>query len=53
MDEVTKSLKILGRYRHILPKQTIKTIRGQILSGNIEEARKGLMRALRNQSINH
>jgi hypothetical protein len=37
-------IKELGRYREILPKNTIKTLRGQALSGNIAGARKGLDR---------
>jgi hypothetical protein len=37
-------LKELGQYRKILPKNTIKTLRGQALAGNILEAKKGLNR---------
>lgn len=39
-------IKELRRYRHILPKQTISTLKGQALSGNVEGAIKGLNTAL-------
>lgn len=43
MDRDIKTFVIeLKKYRGILPKQTIKTLRGQALSGNLEGARKGL-----------
>lgn len=44
MDFITKEL---GRYRDVLTKQEIKTIRGQALAGNVEGARKGLKKILR------
>jgi len=40
----------LREYRHILSKQTVKTLKGQYLSGNAAGARKGLETALRNLS---
>jgi hypothetical protein len=39
-------IKELGKYRGILPKQTIKTLRGQALSGDLEGARKGLKKVI-------
>ena len=43
MDRDIKTFVIeLKKYRGILPKQTIKTLRGQALSGNLEGAKKGL-----------
>lgn len=39
-------IKQLKTYRHLLPKQTVKTIRGQAIKGNIEAAEKGLKTAL-------
>ena len=39
-------IKRLKTYRHLLPKQTVKTIRGQAIKGNIEAAEKGLKTAL-------
>lgn len=36
----------LKQYRHLLSKQTIKTIRGQALAGDITGARKGLEKVL-------
>ena len=35
-------IKELKKYRHTLPKQTISTIRGQALSGDLEGAKRGL-----------
>lgn len=43
MDNFIKELK---KHRHFLPKQTIKTIRGQALSGDLEGAKRGLKTAL-------
>lgn len=43
----SKFLKELKQYRDVLPKQTIKTLRGQALSGNLEGARTGLGTVLR------
>ena len=39
-------IKELKQYRHILSKQTISTLRGQAISGNVEGAIKGLQTAL-------
>lgn len=48
MERFKKELK---KYRHLISKQTIKTIRGQALAGDVEGARKGLDKALsKNQS---
>lgn len=44
-------IKELKKHRHTLPKQTISTIRGQALSGDLEGAKRGLETALnKNQS---
>ncbi|WP_176712681.1 hypothetical protein [Clostridium septicum] len=37
-------IKELGKYRGYLPRQVIKTLRGQALSGDLVGARKGLDR---------
>ncbi|MFR1822122.1 MAG: hypothetical protein ACLSXJ_01990 [Clostridium saudiense] len=37
-------IKELGKYRGYLPRQIIKTLRGQALSGDLVGARKGLDR---------
>ena len=50
MKEILKELK---QYRGKIPKQTLKTIRGQALSGNIEAARKGLERIKERQGNNN
>jgi len=42
-------IKELKTYRHLLPKQTIKTLRGQALSGDLEGAKKGLVTAIKKQ----
>ena len=39
-------LKLLGTYRSLIPKQTLKTLRGQALSGDIEGAMRGLTHIL-------
>ena len=33
----------LKRFSYLLPKQTVKTLRGQALSGNVQGATKGLL----------
>jgi len=40
--ETIKFIKLLKDYRGILPRQTIKTLRGQASAGDIEGAKKGL-----------
>lgn len=35
-------IKELGKYRECLPRQIIKTLRGQALSGDLVGAKKGL-----------
>ena len=37
---------VLRQYRNILPKQTIKTLRGQAFSGNVDGARLGLAKVI-------
>lgn len=39
-------LEELKRHRHFIPRQTIKTIKGQALKGDLEAARKGLKTAV-------
>lgn len=39
-------IKRLGRYRGELPKNIIKTLRGQALSGDLVGAKKGLINVL-------
>ena len=39
-------LKILRSYKRTLPKQTIKTLKGQALAGDLTGAIKGLTRVL-------
>ena len=41
-------LKILKKYCNKLTKQQLLTLRGQILSGNIEGFKKGLKKILKN-----
>lgn len=49
MDTV-KFLMYLKRYKDILPKQTMKTLRGQALSGDLGGAKKGLGTVLRRRA---
>ena len=35
-------IKELGNYRGLIPKNTIKTLKGQALSGDLAAAKKGL-----------
>jgi type II secretory pathway component PulF len=45
-------IRELRQYRHILPKQTISTLRGQALSGDLEGAIRGLQTALNKKQSN-
>lgn len=38
---------VLRQYRNILPKQTIKTLRGQAFSGDVDGAKRGLEKVIR------
>jgi hypothetical protein len=40
--DTTKFIKDLKMYRGEIPKQVLKTLRGQALSGDVEGAKKGL-----------
>lgn len=42
-------IRELKQYRHNISKQTLNTLKGQALSGNVEAARKGLNTALNNK----
>lgn len=39
-----ENLRLLKEYRHILNKQQYKTLKGQLLSGDISGFRKGLFK---------
>ena len=45
-------IKELKQYRHILSKQTISTLRGQAIAGDVEGAKKGLETALNKKQSN-
>ncbi|HZJ98439.1 MAG TPA: hypothetical protein VFC79_00445 [Tissierellaceae bacterium] len=45
-------IKELKQYRHLIPKQTLKSIRGQALAGDLAGARKGLETALNRKQSN-
>ncbi|MFT9597702.1 hypothetical protein [Mesobacillus sp.] len=45
--ETVKFVSQLKKYRDVLPKQTIKTLKGQALSGDLEGARKGIRKVIR------
>lgn len=40
----------LKAYRHLIPKQTLKTLRGQALSGDVDGAIRGLTHILKKES---
>jgi len=44
--ETINFINSLKKYREILSKQVIKTLRGQDLSGNLEGAKKGLQKGV-------
>lgn len=46
MNQTEAFIKSLGDWRGILPAQTLKTIRGQALSGDLSGAKNGLNRAV-------
>ncbi len=43
-------IRHLKNYRHLIPKQTLKTLRGQALSGDVDGANRGLAHILKNES---
>jgi hypothetical protein len=48
--ETVKFLMDLKRYKDVLPKQAMKTMKGQALSGDLEGAKKGLGTVLRRRA---
>ncbi len=44
-------IKELGKYKSILPRHTIKALKGQALSGDLEGAKKGLKKVLGDEYI--
>lgn len=46
MSDLDLFIDSLRKYKHTLPQNAIKTIKGQALAGNIDAARKGLQTAL-------
>lgn len=51
MDRISKALYELRNYRSVLTKQEIKTLGGQIKSGNIEAAFKGLQTIIKKRGV--
>ena len=47
----TEFLRHLKAYRRVLPRQTLLTLRGQALSGDVDGALRGLAHILKNRSI--
>lgn len=45
--ETIRFIKSLKDYIGVLPRQTIKTLKGQALSGNLEGAKKGLEKGVK------
>ncbi|WP_209121823.1 hypothetical protein [Alkalihalobacillus sp. BA299] len=48
--DTVEYLMDLKRYKDVLPKQTMKTLKGQALSGDLEGAKKGLGTVLRRRA---
>ncbi|WP_102348337.1 hypothetical protein [Bacillus sp. Marseille-P3661] len=48
--DTVEYLMDLKRYKDVLPKQTMKTLKGQALSGDLEGAQKGLCTVLRRRA---
>lgn len=46
----TEFLRHLKAYRHRIPKQTLKTLRGQALAGDVDGAIRGLAHILKKES---
>ncbi len=44
-------LKLLGKHKHILSRQELRTIKGQVLAGEYEGALRGIMTILRRKNI--
>ena len=42
-------IRHLKAYRHLIPKQTLKTLRGQALAGDVDGAIRGLARMLKDK----
>jgi len=53
MNEVSHFILTLKDYRNILPRQTLKTIRGQALAGDVAGAKKGLQKLIKERTMNH
>lgn len=51
MDEKQAAMQELKDYRQYLTKQQVTTIKGQIMSGKITAAMKGLNRILERQGV--
>lgn len=51
MDERTKALKMLKNNSGLISRHQIKTIRGQILSGNISDAMRGISRIANSRNV--
>ena len=51
MDEVSAAMMALKQRRKYMTRQQIRTIKGQILSGNIIGAMKGLDKILARQAV--
>ncbi len=43
-------IRHLKAYRHLIPKQTLKTLRGQALAGDVDGAIRGLAHILKKES---
>lgn len=46
MDNINLFIKELKNYRNIIPKNHIKTLRGQAINGDLKGAEKGLIKLI-------
>lgn len=43
----------LGKYRHLLSRQQVRTLKGQIRAGNEDAAMRGLYKLIKKKGINY
>ena len=51
MVDIQGALREIQKYRHLLTLQEMRTLRGQIISGDIAAAMKGLDKLLRRSAL--
>ncbi len=46
-----EDFKLLKEYKHLLTRQQYRTLKGQIISGNIEGFKKGLFKIIKKRMV--